>query len=53
MDLNPKIKMAGGKVIAFSSQEPKQVAIASRDLKLPFQAYGDPSNGLVEEMNIR
>lgn len=53
MNLNPDIMRAGGKVIALSSQNPEQVGLATRDLKLPFQAFGDPSNGLVEEMNIR
>lgn len=53
VELSPGIVRAGGKVIALSSQTPKQVGLASRDLKLPFQAHGDPSNGLVEEMNIR
>eukprot|EP00752_Nemacystus_decipiens_P015564 g13887.t1 len=53
VELNPAIKRAGGKVVAISSQTPEQVGRMANDLKLPFQAFGDPSNGLVEEMNRR
>lgn len=53
MELNPSIKLAGGKVVALSSQTPEQVGRMANDLKLPFQAFGDPSNGLVDEMNRR
>lgn len=45
--------MAGGKVVALSSQTPDQVARAARDLKLPFQVFGDPTNAHVKEMNRR
>ncbi|CAM9500538.1 unnamed protein product [Ectocarpus sp. 13 AM-2016] len=53
MELNPAIKKAGGKVVALSSQTAEQVGRAAHDMRLPFQAFGDPSNGLVDEMNIR
>ena len=53
VELNPLIKRAGGKVVALSSQSSEQVAITSRDMGLPFQAFGDPTNCLVEEMNDR
>lgn len=52
-ELNPEIKRAGGKVVALSSQTPKQVNRTAAELKLPFQAFGDPSNELVTEMNRR
>ncbi|CAN0075393.1 unnamed protein product, partial [Ectocarpus sp. 8 AP-2014] len=52
-EINPAIKKAGGKVVALSSQTAEQVGRAAHDMRLPFQAFGDPSNGLVDEMNIR
>ncbi|CAM9393038.1 unnamed protein product [Scytosiphon promiscuus] len=52
-ELNPEIKRAGGKVVALSSQTPAQVGRTATELKLPFQAFGDPSNDLVKEMNRR
>lgn len=53
MELNPSIKRAGGKVVALSSQTPQQVGRAVLDMRLPYQAFGDPTNGLVNEMNRR
>ncbi|CAM9815170.1 unnamed protein product [Ectocarpus sp. 6 AP-2014] len=53
MEINPAIKKAGGKVVALSSQTAEQVGWGAHDMRLPFQAFGDPSNGLVDEMNIR
>lgn len=53
MELNPAIEQAGGKVVALSSQTPERVRRAAHDLRLPFQAFGDPSNRLVDEMNVR
>eukprot|EP00903_Cladosiphon_okamuranus_P017306 g15946.t1 len=53
VELNRTIKRAGGKVVALSSQTPEQVGRMVHDLSLPFQAFGDPGNDLVYEMNRR
>ncbi|CAM9780774.1 unnamed protein product, partial [Hapterophycus canaliculatus] len=52
-ELNSDIRRAGGKVVALSSQAQVKVNRASRDLDLPFKAFGDPKNELVNEMNRR
>ena len=53
VELNPMIKRTGGKVVALSSQSSELVEITKRDMRLPFEAFGDPTNCLVDEMNTR
>lgn len=51
--LNTTIRRLDGKVLALSSQTPEQVHRIQRELRLPYEVHGDPSNEVVEEMNRR